>query len=91
MYNRQIGCNVARRLLFAANLRGVEPYTKAPPGVPIGSPVGVSDRVTYTSYGPTAIVKVGRDWALQLDVDEAFNTRNLAVGTVFRVGVAFAR
>jgi hypothetical protein len=91
VYNLQIGWNVARRLLLAANLRGVEPYTKAPPGVPIGSPVGVSDRVTYTAYGPTAIVKVGRDWALQLDVDEAFNTRNLAVGTVFRVGVAFVR
>jgi hypothetical protein len=91
VYNFQIGWNVLRRLVLAANLRGVQPYTKAPPGVPIGSAVGVSDRVTYAAYGPTAIVKVGRDWALQFDVDEAFHTRNLAVGTVFRVGVAFAR
>lgn len=90
-YETQLGWNVTPRVILAANLRGVEPFSKAPPETAIGSPVGVSDRVTYTVYGPSLIVKLGRGVGLQFDVEGALNTRNLAKGTVFRGGISFSR
>lgn len=90
-YTAQIGWNVSPRVVVAANLRGVEPYSHAPRDVPLGSPVGVSDRVTYAGYGPTLIVKLGRGLGAQVDVDGAFRTRNLATGIVLRVGVSYSR
>lgn len=91
LYNCQLGWNVGTHLVLTANFRGVEPFSKAPRDTPIGSPVGVSDRVTYALYGPTAIVKLNRAWSLQLDVEGAFNERNIATGTMLRGGVVFAR
>ena len=72
-------------------MRGVEPFSKAPPATATGSPVGVSDRVTYTSFGPTLIVKLGGGVGLQFDLESAVNARNLAVGPVFRAGLSLSR
>lgn len=91
IYNGQIGWNVTDRLVLAANVRGVEPYDKTPPREARGSFAGVGDRVTYVSYGPTAIVKLRRGWSVQLDLDGASRARNLADGLVFRAGVSLSR
>jgi hypothetical protein len=90
-YGAQLGWNATRRLTLAANLRGVEPYSHAPKDTPIGSPVGVSDRVTYAYYGPTAIVKLGAGVSLQLDAERVFNAKNLATGVTWRAGLAYSR
>jgi len=91
LYEVQVGWNPAPRVVLAANVRGLEPYSKAPRDSPIGSPVGVSDRVTYTVYGPTLILKLGGRWSVQLDVEGAFNERNIATGTMFRGGLVYQR
>jgi hypothetical protein len=91
VYAAQVGWNAGERLVLAWNLRGVEPYSHAPREQPLGSPAGLGDRVTYAAYGPTAIVKLGKGWALQLDVDGAFRARNLAKGLVYRAGISYAR
>lgn len=87
VYALQLGWNTSSRLVLAANLRGVEPYsTEAGDRTP-GSFVGVGDRVTYVAYGPSLIFKANEAVGVQLDVDGAFHTRNIAKGTAFRVGV----
>ena len=91
LYALQVGWNVGPRLVLAANLRGLEPLSMKPGSRTAGSFVGVGDRVTYAVYGPTAIVKLGEGWGLQLDVEGAFRTRNLATGTVVRTALTFAR
>lgn len=91
VYAVQVGWNATRRVVLAANVRGVEPYNKKPPREARGSFVGVGDRVTYALYGPTLIFKLGSGWALQLDLDGAFRARNLAKGVTFRAGVSLAR
>jgi hypothetical protein len=67
----------------------VEPFSHEAPENPIGAPSGLGDRVTYTAYGASAYLKVGGGLSVQLDVDSAFNTRNIAEGPTFRVGLAF--
>lgn len=91
VYATQVGWNATSRLVLAANLRGVEPYSRRPGSRTSGSFVGVGDRVTYAAYGPTAILKLGGRISLQLDLDGAFHARNLAEGAVFRVGLSFSR
>lgn len=91
VYGLQVGWNTSSRVVLAANVRGVEPYDSSARTVAFGSPVGLSDRVTYVSYGPTAIVKLGRGVSAQLDVDGAFRARNLAKGPAFRVGLSYSR
>lgn len=88
-YEAQFGWKIGDRLLLTANLRGVEPFSHEAPSTPIGSPAGLGDRVTYTSYGPSAIVKLGRGVSAQFDVEGAFNTRNIAKGPLFRIGVSY--
>ena len=89
VYEAQLGWSLGSRLQLAANLRGVEPFSHEAPENPIGSPSGLGDRVTYTAYGASAYLKVGGGFSLQLDVDSAFNTHNIAEGATFRVGLAF--
>ncbi len=91
VYSAQIGWNASSRLTLAASFRGVEPWSQRPGDRSAGSFVGVGDRVTYASYGPTAIFKLGRGLGLQLDLDGAFHARNLAEGSVLRVGVFLTR
>lgn len=91
VYEAQLGWNARSWMILAFNLRGVEPFSKAAPNVAIGSPVGVSDRVTYTAYGPTLILKLPSGLGFQFDVESAANTRNIATGAVFRAGVSLAR
>jgi len=90
-YALQIGWNVRPRVVLAGNIRGVEPYSNKAPREARGSPVGLSDRVTYLIYGPTLILGLGNGAALQVDVDGAARARNLADGTTVRVGVSFSR
>ena len=90
-YALQVGWNVRPRIVVAGNIRGVEPYNKKAPREARGSPVGLSDRVTYLSYGPTLIVGLGNGVAVQLDVDGASRARNLADGTTVRLGVSLSR
>jgi len=89
LYTVQLGWNVNRRLVLAANLRGLEPFRSG--SVTAGSLAGFGNGVTYAVYGPTAIVNLGGGFGLQLDVEGGFNTKNVAGGTVFRGGVTFAR
>jgi hypothetical protein len=91
VYGGQLGWNAGPRLVLAFNLRGVEPYTHRPGSRTAGSFVGVGDRVTYVTWGPTAILKVGREWAVQLDLDATSHARNLARGLTVRGGVAWSR
>jgi hypothetical protein len=91
VYAAQIGWNANSRLTLAANFRGVEPWSQRAGDRSAGSFVGVGDRVTYASYGPSAIVKLGRGLGVQLDLDGAFHARNLAEGSVLRVGVFLNR
>jgi len=91
LYGVQLGWNATRRLTLAASLRGVEPYSHAPKQTPIGSPVGVSDRVTYAYYGPSAILKLGGGLGVQLDAEFVFNAKNLATGLTWRAGLAYSR
>lgn len=90
-FGGQVGWNATRHFVLAANLKGVEPFSHEPPRVARGSFVGVGDRVTYVAYGPTLIVKFTERVALQLDVEGVFRARNLATGTVVRVGLAVSR
>jgi hypothetical protein len=89
-YGGQVGWNVHRRLVLAAGVRGVEPYDDAP-RTARGSPVGLSDRVGYVVYGPTAITAIGNGVGLQVDVEWAARARNLAKGTTVRLGLSLAR
>ena len=91
VYGIQVGWNATPRLVIAGNLRGVEPFSHAPRAEAFGAPVGFGDRVTYASYGPSAIFKLTRWIAAQLDVEDAFRTRNLATGAKLRVGIAFTK
>jgi hypothetical protein len=89
-YAAQLGWNVRRGIVVAGGARGVEPFDRSP-RMARGSPVGLSDRVAYLVYGPTAIVSVGRGLALQLDLERAARARNLAKGTTLRLGLSLAR
>jgi len=90
-YALQVGWNVRPRITVAGNIRGIGPYSKKPPREARASPVGLSDRITYLSYGPTLILGLGHGAALQLDVDGASRARNLADGTTVRLGVSLSR
>jgi hypothetical protein len=89
-YGAQLGWNAHRRLVLAANVRGVEPYDQSPREAR-GSPVGLSDRVGYVVFGPTVIVPLAGGAGLQLDVEAAARARNLAKGTTVRLGLSLSR
>lgn len=91
LYEFQLGWNLGARLVLLANLRGLQPFDTSPGEVNTASLSGFGDRVTYTVYGPSAIVKLGSGFGLQLDLEGSFNTRNMATGTVFRGCLTFAR
>lgn len=90
-YSAQAGWNASRRVVLALGARGVEPYDSSARVEAIGSPVGLSDRVTYLVWGPTIIVSVGRGIGLQADLERAARAKNLARGTAVRFGVSVAR
>lgn len=89
-YGAQLGWNVRSGVVLAASLRGVEPLDGSPRAAR-GSPVGLSDRVGYLVYGPTAILALGGGAAVQVDLERAARARNLAKGTTIRLGVAVSR
>jgi len=91
VYNVQAGWNVGSRVTLAVNLRGIEPWSQTPGDRTAGSFVGVGDRTTWAVVGPTAIVRLARDWGLQIDYDAAVRSRNLAKGPTFRAGITFQR
>jgi hypothetical protein len=91
LYALQVGWRVGMRVSVAAGLRGVEPYDNSARLVAIGSPTGLSDRVTYTTYGPSLLVRVGGGWTLHFEVEDTFHARNLAKGINFRTGLTWAR
>ncbi len=91
IYDAQVGLNLGARFVVALNLRGLEPYDKAARDVALGSPVGVGDRVTYLTYGPSLIAKLGGGWGAQLDLTGVARARNLARGPQLSVGLSYAR
>jgi len=91
VYETQLGYWLLPRLLLGATLRGVQPYRSEPGDDAIASPSGLGDGVTYTVYGPMAIVRLGHGIGVQLEVEDAFNERNLATGVKFRIKVFFER
>ena len=91
LYEAQVGWNVTPRVVVAANLRGLEPWSDTPGAIRPGSFVGTGDGTAYLTYGPTAIVRLSGAWGLQLDVESAVRAKNIAVGTVFRIGVTYQK
>ena len=91
VYTAQLGWNAGRRVTFAWNVRGEEPFSHEPGTAGLNSFVGVGDRVTYVVFGPSAIFQLGRGWGVQLDVEGSFHARNLAKGPMFRAGVTYQR
>jgi hypothetical protein len=90
-YDVQVGWNASPQVTVAWSFRGLQPFSQEAGARTAGSLVGLGDRVTYTHFGPTAIVKLGRGWGLQLGADGVFNARNLAKGPTFRGGVTWQR
>ncbi len=91
LYGAQVGWRLGMRVSVAAGLRGVEPYDKSERTVAIGSPTGLSDRVTYTTYGPSVMVRLNGGWAVRFDVEDTFHARNLAKGIQLRTGLSWSR
>ena len=90
-YAVQVGWNANGRTWLSANLRGVEPFSQEPGDIPAGSLTGVGDRTTYVVVGPSLFVRLGAGLGLQLDLEGAFHTRNLAKGPQFRAGLTYSR
>jgi len=90
-YGFQVGWNANGRAWLSASLRGVEPFSQTPGDVPAGSLTGVGDRTTYVVVGPSLFVRLGAGLGLQLDLEGAFHTRNLAKGPQFRAGLTYSR
>lgn len=91
LYALQVGWRTGPRVSLAVGLRGVEPYDNSARLVAIGSPTGLSDRVTYTTYGPSVLVRLGGRWTLHLEAENTFHARNLATGINVRTGLTWAR
>ncbi len=91
VYEAQVGVNLGPRVVVALNARGLEPYDKAPRAIALGSPVGVGDRVTYLTYGPSLIVRLGGGLGAQLDVTGIARARNLARGPQVNLGLSYSR
>jgi hypothetical protein len=91
LYEAQVGWNVTSRVVLAANLRGLEPWSDTPGAISPGSLVGTGDGTAFLTYGPTAIVRLSGAWGLQLDVESAVRAKNIAVGTVWRIGVTYQK
>jgi hypothetical protein len=90
-YGGQVGWTVTPRLALAIGLRGAEPWSTEAPSVALGSFVGVGDRVTYLTVGPTAIVTLAKGLGVQVDVESILRARNLARGPLVRVGLSLSR
>lgn len=90
-YGGQVGWNARPRVTLAANVRGVEPFSHRTRDVALGSPVGLSDRVTYLTYGPTVILGLRKGLAVQADLEAVARARNLARGLTYRLGLSYAR
>jgi hypothetical protein len=73
------------------NARGVQPYNTEPGDLSTRSASGFGDGVTYFNWGPGLIVELGERLVMQLDVDIPANTRNIAHGVTYRVGLAVKR
>ena len=91
LYAVQMGWHLNTRVALTAGLSGVQPYDTSARGVPIGSPTGLSDRVTYTTYGPGVQVRLGGPWTAHFEVTDTFHARNLATGLTFRSGLSWSR
>jgi hypothetical protein len=91
VYEGQFGLRAGARVLLLLNLRGVQPYRSEPGEAALNSPAGLGDGVTYTALGPAAIVEIGHGWGAQLEVENAFNASNLAVGWKTRVKLFYSR
>ncbi len=91
VYTAQAGWKAGRRATFVWNFRGEEPFSHEPGEASGSSFSGLGDRVTYVVYGPSAILDLGGGWGAQLDLEGAFNTKNLAKGPMLRVGITYQR
>jgi hypothetical protein len=91
VYAAQVGWSLSERLRLSAGLRGVEPYDSSARAVAIGSPTGLSDRVTYVAYGPGLDLRLAGPWTLHLRVEDTFHARNLATGPTVRTSVSWSR
>ena len=90
VYGAQVGWRRGR-VLFMANLRGVQPWDSTPGDASAGSAAGLGDGVTYLAVGPSVAVEVGRGLGIQVDLDGATHARNLARGPTLRVGLYWSR
>lgn len=84
IYEAQCGVVVYRGVWVQLNLRGLEPFATEPSDAAFTSPSGLGDGVTYASFGPSVILELGDRWGLQFDYEDAFRSKNLAVGPKFR-------
>jgi hypothetical protein len=90
-YEAQWGVNLGERLVAAFSVRGIQPYDSEPGEVSAGSAAGLGDGTTYTSFGPTVIVRLTGGWSAQFELEGMTNTRNIAPGIVFRISLAYSR
>ena len=91
VYSVSLGYAVSNRVSLAFSPRGVQPFGSTGGSFNSGSLTGTGNGVTYTNYGPSLFVKLGGGLTLDLGVERAFHTRNLAVGTLFRTGLTYRR
>jgi hypothetical protein len=91
VYDAQVGVRVRPWLALAWNVRGVQPWDTTPGDLSAGSAAGLGDGVTYLAFGPTAIVDLRPGLGLQVALDGATHTRNIARGPTLRVGLFLSR
>jgi hypothetical protein len=91
IYEGQLGFWASSRVLLIFNIRGVQPFESEPGDASLASIAGLGDGVAYTALGPSAIVELGESWGVQVEVEDAFNAKNLATGLKLRVKVFWQR
>lgn len=91
VYDGQVGVKITSWLALAGNIRGVQPWDTTPGDLSAGSAAGLGDGVTYLEFGPSAILTVRSGLGLQASVEGVTQTRNIARGPTFRVGLFLTR
>ncbi len=91
LYAAQVGWNARPSLVLIAYAKGLEPFSHRAGSRRAASFVGAGDRVTYLAYGGSALLRLGRGFGLQVDVEQAGRRRNLVDGTAIRIAPFFRR
>jgi len=91
VYGAQVGVTIRSWLAMAWNFRGVQPWDTTPGDVSAGSAAGLGDGVTYLAFGPSVFLTLRPGLGVQIDLDGATHTRNIARGPTLRIGLFVIR